>query len=170
MRNKKKPFKSTTIGKILGGALGLINPTLGGLVQGTNTVEDLIQQIKDSNIPSDDRLRAQELVLEAYEAEVSDRVSARNREAVVAASGGSDILFKTIGWSIALAFLTSNLATFGVFGDIPEHIIRPFDRAYGAVNALMVMVTSYYFGSSFGSKQKTNIMNSLNNEKESYRS
>ena len=162
MSRKKKKFRDTTVGKILGGALGLINPSLGGLVTGSNTVEDLIQQIKDSGIPTEDKIRAQEMVLEAYEAEVSDRVSARQREAVVAASGGSDILFKTIGWSIALAFLASNLATFGIFGDLPEHIIRPFDRAYGAVNALMVMVTSYYFGSSFGSKQKTQIMDKLN--------
>ena len=162
MSRKKKKFRDTTVGKILGGALGLINPSLGGLVTGSNTVEDLIQQIKDSGIPTEDKIRAQEMVLEAYEAEVSDRVSARQREAVVAASGGSDILFKTIGWSIALAFLASNLATFGIFGDLPEHIVRPFDRAYGAVNALMVMVTSYYFGSSFGSKQKTQIMDKLN--------
>ena len=86
-RRKKKKFGQTTVGKILGGALGLINPALGGIVSGTNNVEDLIQNIKDANVPAEDKIRAQEMVLEAYEAEVQDRVSARQREAVVAAAG-----------------------------------------------------------------------------------
>ena len=53
MSRKKKKFGQTTVGKILGGALGLINPALGGLVTGTNDVEGLIQQIKDSNVPTE---------------------------------------------------------------------------------------------------------------------
>ncbi len=164
MARKKKKFGETTVGKILGGALGLINPTLGNLVTGTSTVEDLIQGIGEAKASPEEKIRAKELVLEAYEAEVSDRISARNREAVVAAAGGNDILFKTVGWGITFAFLASNLASFGAFGDIPEDMIRVFDRSYGAVNALMVMVVSYYFGSSFGSKQKTHIMNELNKD------
>ena len=76
MKSKKK-FKDTTVGKILGGALGLINPALGNIVAGTGDVADLIQNIKGSQIPTEDKIRAQELVLEAYEAEVNDRVSAR---------------------------------------------------------------------------------------------
>ena len=163
-RNKKK-FGQTTVGKILGGALGLINPTFGGLVTGANSVEDLIQQIKDSNVPQEDKIRAQEMVLEAYEAEVQDRVSARQREAVIAASGGSDILFKTVGWGITLGWLAAQMAAFNLFGEIPDDMIRPFDRAYGAVNALMVMVVSYYFGSSFSSQKKTEIMNQMNSNK-----
>ena len=163
-KKNRKRFGDTTVGKILGGALGLVNPALGGLVTGTNNVEDLIQNIKDSNIPSEDKIRAQEMVLEAYQAEVDDRVAARQREAIVAASGGSDILFKTVGWGITLGWVLAQVASFGGFGGIPEEMIRVFDRSYGAVNALMVMVVSYYFGSSFGSKQKTDIMNKLNDQ------
>lgn len=158
MSKPKKKFKDTTVGKILGGALGLINPALGDIVGGTADVADLIQQIKDSNVPTEDKIRAQEMVLEAYEAEVNDRVSARQREAVVAASGGSDILFKTVGWGITFGWVAAQIASFGGFGVIPEDMIRVFDRSYGAVNALMVMVVSYYFGSSFGSKQKTEML------------
>lgn len=160
MRNKKK-FGQTTVGKILGGALGLINPTLGGLVTGTSDVEELIQGIKDSNVPQEDKIRAQEMVLEAYEAEVQDRVSARQREAVVAAAGGSDILFKVIGWSIATAFLVVVAAAVGLW-EVKESQQRLFDMGFGAVIAQMTAVVSYYFGSSFGSKQKTDIMNRIN--------
>ena len=161
MSRKKKKFGQTTVGRILGGALGLVNPALGGLVTGTNNVEDLIQQIKDSNVPADDKIRAQEMVLEAYEAEVEDRVAARNREALVAASGGSDLLFKTIGWTIAAAFFAVVIGAIGVW-EVPKESQRLFDMAFGAVVAQMTAVVSYYFGSSFGSKQKTDIMNRLN--------
>ena len=161
MSRKKKKFGQTTVGKILGGALGLINPALGGLVTGTNDVEGLIQQIKDSNVPAEDKIRAQEMVLEAYEAEVQDRVSARQREAVVAAAGGSDILFKVIGWSIAAAFLVVVAAAVGLW-EVQESQQRLFDMGFGAVIAQMTAVVSYYFGSSFGSKQKTDIMNRIN--------
>ena len=103
------------------------------------------------------------MVLEAYEAEVQDRVSARQREALVAASGGSDILFKVIGWSIAAAFLAIVLGAMGLW-EIPEEQQRLYDMAFGAVVAQMTAVVSYYFGSSFGSKQKTDIMNRINEE------
>lgn len=155
----KKKFRDTTVGKILGGTLGLINPTLGGLVQGTAGVEDLIASIKASDAPAEDKAAATNYVLEAYEAEVNDRVAARQREAQVAAAGGSDVLFKTVGWGITLCFVIVNLASFGLLGEIPEAQVSTFDRAYGAVNAMMVMIVSYYFGSSMSSNQKTHLMN-----------
>ena len=158
MKDKKK-FGQTTVGKILKGAVSLINPTLGSVIGGTGTIEDVIRDITNADAPLEDKLRAKEMVLEAYEAEVQDRVAARQREAVVAASGGSDILFKTVGWGITFGWVAAQIASFGGFGAIPEEMIRVFDRSYGAVNALMVMVVSYYFGSSFGSKQKTQLMN-----------
>ena len=160
---KKKKFKETTVGKILGGALGLINPALGNIVSGAGDVNDLVQAIKDAQIPAEDKIRAQELVLEAYQAEVEDRVAARNREALVAASGGSDILFKSIGWSISLAFIVVVAAAVGLW-HVPEESQRLFDMGFGAVVAQMTAVVSYYFGSSFGSKQKTQIMNKLNEQ------
>ena len=153
----KKSFKETTVGKILGGTLGLINPALGGLVSGTSDISDLIASIKGSDVPEEEKAEATSIVLEAYEAEVNDRVAARQREAQVAAAGGSDFLFKTVGWGITLCFLGVNVATF--VADIPEDMMRAFDRAYGAVNAMMVMIVSYYFGSSMSSNQKTHLMN-----------
>ena len=159
VRKKKKKFGQTTVGKILKGAVGLINPTLGSVLEGAVSVEDAIAGIGKADASPDEKLRAKELILEAYEAEVSDRIAARNREALVAASGGSDILFKTIGWSIALAFLVIVAGAVGLW-EVPEHQQRLFDMAFGAVVAQMTAVVSYYFGSSLGSKQKTEIMKS----------
>ncbi len=153
----KKKFKDTTFGKILRGAVGIINPTLGNVLDGALSPEDAIQQITAADVPPEDKIRAKELILEAYEAEVTDRVAARNREAQIASAGGNDILFKTIGWSIAISFVTIVAGAVGLW-EIPEGQQRLFDMAFGAVVAQMTAVVSYYFGSSFGSKQKTDLL------------
>ena len=100
MSKKKKKFGQTTVGKLLKGAVGLINPTLGSLIQGNTSVEEVITSIKESDAPVEDKIKAQELILEAYEAEVADRASARQREIAAIQSGSNDILFKTVGWGI----------------------------------------------------------------------
>ena len=154
---KKKKFGQTTVGKILKGAVSLINPTLGSVLEGAVTVEDAIAGIGKADIPADDKLRAKELIIEAYEAEVSDRIAARNREAMVAASGGSDVLFKVVGFGITAAFVVIVAGALGLW-EIAEEQQRLYDMAFGAVVAQMTAIVSYYFGSSIGSKQKTHLM------------
>ena len=160
---KRRRVEAHKNGPILKGALSVINPTLGSVLEGAVSVEDAIAGIlggagKAKATPEENwLLRAKELVLEAYEAEVSDRIAARQREMAVAASGGSDILFKTIGWSISVAFLIVVAAAVGLWEVQPEQQ-RLFDMGFGAVIAQMTAVVSYYFGSSFGSKQKTQLL------------
>lgn len=162
MANRKKPFGKTTTGKILGGALGLINPALGNLVTGQGDVTDLIQNIKSQNIPQEHKLRAQELVLEAYEAEVADRVSARQREAAVAAAGGNDIMFKVVGIAVLAIWLFLLYALF--FGDLvfEDNVEDLMQIAFGAVSSQVMAVVSYYYGSSVGSKQKSVFLDAAN--------
>ena len=105
MNRTKKKFGQTTVGRILKTSIGLINPTLGKLVQGDMSVEEVVSSIKNSNAPAEDKIRAQEMVLEAYEAEVADRASARQREMTAIAAGSNDILFKTVGWGITICFV-----------------------------------------------------------------
>ena len=154
---KKKKFKETTIGKIALSAVSLVNPTIGSLLNGTSTVEEALAAVQGSHVPIEDKIRIRELLLDAYELEVQDRIGARQREARVAAAGGSDILFKTIGWGVLLAFLMMVSGALGAW-EIPEANQRMFDMAFGAVVAKMTAVVGYYFGSSIGSKQKTHIM------------
>ena len=158
MAKKKKRFGQTTVGKILKGAVSLINPTLGSVLEGAVTVEDAIAGIGAADVTPEERVRAKEMILEAYEAEVSDRIAARNREAMVAASGGSDILFKTIGWTISLSFLLVVLYGIGIIPPQPELDHDYLMFASGSVTSAFMAVVSYYFGSSLGSKQKTAIM------------
>ena len=45
MSKPKKKFGQTTVGKLLKGAVGLINPTLGSLIQGEMSVEQVVSSI-----------------------------------------------------------------------------------------------------------------------------
>jgi len=156
MSNKKK-FGQTTVGKLLKGAVGLINPTLGSLIQGEMSVEEVIASIKESDAPVEDKIKAQEMILEAYEAEVADRASARQREIAAIQSGSNDSLFKTVGWGVTLSFVAVVAGAIGVW-QIPEESQRLFDMGFGAVVAAFTQVIGYYFGSSAGSKQKTDLI------------
>ena len=157
MSKPKKKFGQTTVGKLLKASVGLINPTLGSLIQGDMSVEQVVSSIKNSDAPAEDKIRAQEMVLEAYEAEVADRASARQREMAALASGSNDILFKTVGWGITLCFIGVIAGAVGLW-EIPKESQRLFDMGFGAVVAAFTQVIGYYFGSSQGSKQKTELM------------
>ena len=154
---KKKKFKDTTVGKILGGAVSIINPTIGDLITGQTDIPSALEALKNANVPIEDKIRIRELLIDAYEAEVQDRIAARNREAQVASAGGSDILFKVVGFGITFAFVTIVSGAIGLW-EIPVEQQRMYDMAFGAVVAQMTAVVGYYFGSSIGSKQKTHIM------------
>ena len=160
---RKKRFGETTVGKVLGGALGLINPALGDIVSGKGDVGDLIQNIKNAQVPEEHKLRAQELVLEAYEAEVHDRVAARQREAAVAQAGGSDIMFKVVGTSVLGIWAFLLYALF--FGDLQfeDNVEDLMQIAFGAVSSQVMSIVSYYYGSSIGSKQKSVFIDAANN-------
>ena len=158
-KRKKKPFKDTLVGSSLIGIASLINPNLGKVLNGATTVQAAIKSIGESDATVDEKLMLQEFALRQFEAEVQDRTSARQREAVVAASGGNDVLFKTVGWGITFAFLAVVLYAIGIIPQ-PEDIDHDFLMfAAGSVTSAFMAVISYYFGSSTGSKQKTQIMN-----------
>ena len=154
---KKKKFKDTTVGKLALGAVSLINPTIANVLKGQESIEGALTTLTTVEAPIEDKIRIKELLIEAYEAEVNDRIAARNREAQVAASGGSDVLFKVVGFGITAAFITIVAGALGLW-EIPEEQQRLYDMAFGAVVAQMTAVVSYYFGSSMGSKQKTHII------------
>ena len=165
-KRKKKKFFNTTVGRVLKGAASIVAPGLVQSLEGVQNVSDAVALIRDSTeIDDDTKIRLKEMVLEAYEAEVTDRMSARDREATVAASGGSDVLFKVVGFGITGAFCIIVAGALGLW-EIPEGQQRLYDMAFGAVVAQMTAIVSYYFGSSFGSKQKTEIMKTYNDKDE----
>jgi hypothetical protein len=135
----KKPFKDTKVGKLLFGAKELLpeNGVLGVL-------KNLIDS--DDTLTPEDKERAAETLLRAYEAEVSDRDSARKREVEVTKTGKIDFLFNLTG--------LVGLTAFGVIVwailvlDIPEQNKELFYHLIGIVEGVTLSIFGYYFGTS----------------------
>ena len=164
MAKKRKKFGDTTFGKILKGAVSVVNPTLGNLLEGVVSPSEAVEHIiRDATLTAEQKehfkMMANEFELEMYNAEVRDRDSARAREAQIAASGGSNHLHNIIGYGITFSFVMVVLYGLGIIPQ-PEDVNKNFLMfSSGAVTSAFMAVVSYYFGSSMGSKQKTNLMN-----------
>ena len=72
----KKPFKETTVGKMLVGAAGLINPTLGSVLSGITSPKEAISAITKSDISEEDKIKLQTMI---YEQQVKEMEEISNR-------------------------------------------------------------------------------------------
>jgi hypothetical protein len=102
---------------------------------------------------------------ERFTQEVTDRQSARERESSIATSDAAPLVNKVITPILAVGVVVLTFLLFGVvlFGDNAIDPNRKDLVIYilGALSSICGMVISYYFGSSSGSVQKTEAMESL---------
>ena len=68
----KKKFKDTTVGKMLFGAAGLINPTLGSVLQGVTSPKEAIAEIGKSKISNEDKIKLQQMLFEQQTKEMQE--------------------------------------------------------------------------------------------------
>jgi len=138
----KKPLKETKLGQILSKVL----PDKGivGVLKG---VIDL-----DEGLSPEEKEKAAEELIKAYEAEIADRDSARNREIEIAKSGKQDWLFNITG--------IVGLGSFGIIIwaiialDIPEPNKELFYHLIGIVEGVSLSIFGYYFGTSMKDNEK----------------
>jgi hypothetical protein len=107
------------------------------------------------------RLRIEEDKLDLAELELrlKDTDSARDREVSIATSDKAPLLNKIVTPVLALAILLLTFVLFGVvmFDNTPVESSRKDILIYvlGVLSAIATQIVSYYFGSSAGSKEKT---------------
>ena len=100
------------------------------------------------------------LNLETFAAEVKDRESAREREVRVNESEKAGWLSKNVSSLLAIGCL---VLTFLMFYQVLYKTIDPAKQEIvvyilGALSAISTQIISYYFGSSMGSKAKTDML------------
>tara|TARA_Y100000813_G_C24087362_1_gene316439 strand:+ start:386 stop:853 length:468 start_codon:yes stop_codon:yes gene_type:complete len=66
----KKKFKDTTVGKLLLGAAGVINPTLGKVLEGVANPKDAIAAITQSDVSTEDKIKLQQLIYDQQNKEI----------------------------------------------------------------------------------------------------
>ena len=137
--------------------------------------EKLIERL----IPDKDAQRKAKVKLASLEKEgelkeiemiMADRDSARARETAIATSENVSWLNKCVTPILALGTVAMSFALFLViiFADVDVNSGAKDILVYvlGALNSATTMVLAYYFGSSVGSKQKSNELNDILEKKE----
>tara|TARA_B100000287_G_scaffold426551_1_gene474666 strand:- start:1309 stop:1770 length:462 start_codon:yes stop_codon:yes gene_type:complete len=66
----KKKFKNTTVGKLLLGAAGMINPALGSVLEGVVSPKEAIEAIGKSDVSNEDKIKLQQLIYEQQNKEI----------------------------------------------------------------------------------------------------
>ena len=144
------------------GLATLVAGPMGGLavkaIASKFGVEDTLEAVTAA-IQSDPEaaMKLREIDLREIEAHAKDRDSARNRETVIATSDHAPLLNKVVTPVLALGVVGLSFALFAVLivvnvkpeaKDILIYIL-------GVLSAAVTQILSYYFGSSQGSKDKS---------------
>ncbi len=97
-----------------------------------------------------------------HELRLKDTDSAREREVQISTSDKAPLLNKIVTPVLALSILILTFVLFGVvmFDDTPVEASRKDILIYilGVLSAIASQIVSYYFGSSVGSKDKTDAL------------
>jgi ABC-type phosphate transport system auxiliary subunit len=108
------------------------------------------------------RLEEDKLDLAELEARLKDTNDARQREVQIATSDKAPLINKIVTPILALSILLLTFVLFGVvmFDGSPVEASRKDILIYvlGVLSAIASQIVSYYFGSSVGSKDKTDAL------------
>ena len=108
------------------------------------------------------RLEEDKLDLAELELRLKDTNSARDREVQISTSDKAPLLNKIVTPVLALSILLLTFVLFGVvmFDDSPVEASRKDILIYilGVLSAIASQIVSYYFGSSQGSKDKSDAL------------
>ena len=155
-RANRKPFFQTKAGGVLKGVASIIAPNLVNALDGVDSVTDALGIINGSGESEETKIKLRQLTIDQYEIEVMDRSSAREAEVARLEAGGGNHLMQVLGWGVTLTFIALVAVTLGIY-ELPEDLNKEyFMFGAGAVSSAFMTVLAYYFGSSAGSKQKTN--------------
>ena len=77
-----KPFKESTVGKMLLGAASLVSPALGGVLSGAISASDAISAITKSSISDEDKIKLQTLIYEQQNKEIEEISNRWNADSI----------------------------------------------------------------------------------------
>lgn len=166
---EKKPFGETGLGKFLKKAGGVLPEAIdvaakvatGNIGGAIETIGDALKNKAATNVEAAKLLHEFEQYKMTWELEIEriyadDRKDARSREVEIAKAGKRDIMPAILSIAGLLAF---GFALWVItFRDIPQENKELFVHIMGIIEgAMLVNVYNYYFGSSAGSRRKTEL-------------
>ncbi len=137
----KKPFKDTTVGKMLVGAAGLINPTLGSVLAGITSPGDAIAAITKSGISEEDKIKLQTMIYEQQSKEMEEISNRWNADSISDSWLSKNVRPLVLIWCIVIFTIAGILDS--VEG-IPFQINSLWNNTFE--NVMMAVVLAYFGG------------------------
>ena len=137
----KKKFKDSTVGKMLLGAAGLINPALGSVLQGITSPQDAIAEITKADISQDDKIKLQQLIYEQQNKEIEEISSRWKADSMSDSWLSKNVRPLVLVWCICIFSLAGILDS---VENIPFQINSLWNDTFEKV--MMAVVLAYFGG------------------------
>ena len=136
----KKPFRETKVGMALIGAAKLLNPTLGGVLEGVLSPADAIKAIGESGVSGEDKIKLQQMLFEHQNIEMQE-VTKRWQADQMSDSWLSKNIRPVVLASCMFVFLI-----LGILDSIDNVGVTIHENWIGTFEMMMMTVVGAYFG------------------------
>jgi len=137
----KKKFKDSTVGKMLLGAAGLINPTLGSVLQGITSPQEAIAEITKADVSQDDKIKLQQLIYEQQNKEIEEISERWKADSMSDSWLSKNVRPLVLVWCICIFSLAGILDS---IDNVPFHINATWNDTFEKV--MMAVVLAYFGG------------------------
>ena len=141
MSDKKKKFKDTTVGKLLLGAAGVINPALGQVLQGVVSPKEAIAEITKADVSTEDKIKLQQLIYEQQNKEIEAITTRWQADSMSDSWLSKNVRPLVLVWCICIFSLAGILDSVDT---IPFNIGATWNDTFEKV--MMAVVLAYFGG------------------------
>ncbi len=141
MSRDKKKFKDTTVGKLLLGAAGMINPALGQVLQGVTTPKEAIAEITKADVSNEDKIKLQQLIYEQQNKEIEAITNRWQADSMSDSWLSKNVRPLVLVWCICIFSLAGILDS---VDSIPFNIGSTWNDTFEKV--MMAVVLAYFGG------------------------
>jgi hypothetical protein len=153
MSKDKKKFKDTTVGKLLLGAAGVINPALGNVLQGVMSPKEAIAEITKSDVSNEDKIKLQQLIYEQQNKEIEAITTRWQADSMSDSWLSKNVRPLVLVWCICIFSLAGILDS---VESIPFNIGVTWNDTFEKV--MMAVVLAYFGGRT--TEKATNVFKS----------
>ena len=136
-----KPFKESTVGKMLLGAASLVSPALGGVLSGAISASDAISAITKSSISDEDKIKLQTLIYEQQNKEIEEISNRCNADSISDSWLSKNVRPMILIWCIVVFTIAGIIDSVET---IPFQISSLWNDTFE--NVMMAVVLAYFGG------------------------
>jgi hypothetical protein len=137
----KKPFKQTTVGKLLLGAASVINPTLASVLQGVTSPQEALSEITKADVSHEDKIKLQQLIYDQQNKEIESITSRWKADQMSDSWLSKNVRPLVLVWCICIFSLAGILDS---VENIPFQINSLWNDTFEKV--MMAVVLAYFGG------------------------